>query len=1193
MLWVILAAAVVLILVWAVVLLLGLSAWIALAATAVVTLVVAVYLVVKKLLSHQSAKEIEKNIVSHGEADVESTRPDKQAEVKAMHAQFAKAVQALKSSKLARGGADALAVLPWYVIIGPSGSGKSTVLLGSGLNFPYLTGQQKGAGRVAVRGTGGTRNCEWWLCNEAVLIDTAGRYATEDEDQAEWLSFLDMLARTRSRKPINGMLVTVSASDLGGATEDGVVALASQIRERIQEVMQRLKVIVPTYLIFTKCDVIPGFVELFADLGKNDRGQIWGFTLPRPEEGVSVGEVFGSHFQELVAVIEERAAQRISEEHHVEARERIFQFSQEFAALEANLVSFAETLYAGNVYEDAPILRGAYFTSGTQQGRTVDRIMAKMAEAFGVKPGKHETAQRTVEPKVYFLRDVFKKVVIPDQKLATCNADQKWREKLKRYALAGGGALLALCLFTFPLGSYLANRSLVNSTGAIVDEVAGTLRKPAPTLAEIEPLRERVALLVKYQDEGAPFLMRLGMYRGDELRPHVRKLYAKAVRRILVEPIFRADLAEMVAFAKQFGESGEAPLGDNAKQLDRLKLHLLLTGPKGSSEPKMDAGMRNFIVRQLQERSIGSSLQSDPADPRLIGANAELFARLLSDDPSLSFPRYEDVVRILRGILARNSPWRLAIDRLVAEVEPKRFDVTLGTIMRGQVTALRSDDRVRGAFTKDGYDLVKGLLEKGDLYSEFWVLAMDPKEDKARARVRSEYFRMYIEEWQRFLQSITVDKSEVGDGHRLLALLQGLTYGEPAPLRRLFQSVATNTRLDAGAAGVDRATGWSKMLLPKVPSLPKGLLPGSGEENAIGPSHVAAQFAGFVKFGWAEAPPAPAGSPPVPPQHLPVDDYQEQLMMLRNALRDYLDMGQAAPLKEKANAARGVVRALIDSQEQDWRAVFDEILWQPIPAVGAVVMGEKCKAVQQDWCAKVAPFIRNLASRYPFNRNGDDVDLSELAQFYQPQAGKLWAFVNESLGGEVEQSGNSFKFASKPGRCGELKPILLTFLNKSKELANALFPPGAQGPSVPFSVQLQPNPKLATVWLTIDGEKIGGYLGGPPQWYSLVWPGRTPGASLRVRDIDQREELVQQGGAWGVFRLLEAGRLKNEPAGNDFAMSWNLPALGSSVSIDFKASRGESPFLGGKQGGVQKLLGMFRAPGVIPPQSIGKSLCDS
>jgi type VI secretion system protein ImpL len=70
--------------------------------------------------------------------------------------------------------------LPWYVFIGAPGSGKTTALVNSGLKFPS---DQRGS-KAAVRGVGGTRNCDWWFTDEAVFLDTAGRYTTQDSDAA-------------------------------------------------------------------------------------------------------------------------------------------------------------------------------------------------------------------------------------------------------------------------------------------------------------------------------------------------------------------------------------------------------------------------------------------------------------------------------------------------------------------------------------------------------------------------------------------------------------------------------------------------------------------------------------------------------------------------------------------------------------------------------------------------------------------------------------------------------------------------------------------------------------------------------------------------------------------------------------------------------------------------------------------------
>jgi type VI secretion system protein ImpL len=401
--------------VWAIVILFAMPPWIAVLATVAVVFGAVAFLFWGRLRARSASREIERSLGQQADAQAQAVRPDQQIEIEAMRAEFQKAVRSLKSSKLARGGADALAILPWYMIIGPPGAGKSTALRASGLKFPFLS--SRGGG---VKGVGGTRNCEWWLTNEAVILDTAGRYATEDDDRDEWLGFLDVLLRTRPRKPINGLLVAISVAEVGAETEEGVIELAKRPRDRVDEVMAHLQMVLPTYLLFTKADLIPGFVETFGDLRKNERGQIWGFTLP-PTSAGERGQAFEEHFDELLACVEERTLRRIGEERQLAARERIHGFPQQLEALRPNLTLLAEHLFAENVYQDTPALRGVYFTSGTQEGRTIDRVMTAMAEAFGIEPAA-AAAEPVIEAKSYFLRDVFAKVIFPDKNVAVRNA---------------------------------------------------------------------------------------------------------------------------------------------------------------------------------------------------------------------------------------------------------------------------------------------------------------------------------------------------------------------------------------------------------------------------------------------------------------------------------------------------------------------------------------------------------------------------------------------------------------------------------------------------------------------------------------------------------------------------------------------------------------------------------------------------
>ena len=139
-------------------------------------------------------------------------------------------------------------------------------------------------GQEAVAGVGGTRLCDWWFTDEAVLIDTAGRYTTQDSDaavdRAGWEAFLDLLKRTRAAPAAERRHRRDRPAGHRQATREARLAHAAAIRRRLKELRDRLGVRLPVYALFTKADLIAGFTEFFDDLDREKRDQVWGTTFP-------------------------------------------------------------------------------------------------------------------------------------------------------------------------------------------------------------------------------------------------------------------------------------------------------------------------------------------------------------------------------------------------------------------------------------------------------------------------------------------------------------------------------------------------------------------------------------------------------------------------------------------------------------------------------------------------------------------------------------------------------------------------------------------------------------------------------------------------------------------------------------------------------------------------------------------------
>ncbi len=142
-----------------------------------------------ELREKRKEKELEEG-VSKEEHEPDAAAVASAEELALLSERMKEALHALKRAKLGGKSRRSLYQLPWYMFIGPPGAGKTTALVNSGLRFPLADAH----GPQAVRGVGGTRNCDWWFTDEAVLIDTAGRYTTQDSDAAvdaaAWLGFL-------------------------------------------------------------------------------------------------------------------------------------------------------------------------------------------------------------------------------------------------------------------------------------------------------------------------------------------------------------------------------------------------------------------------------------------------------------------------------------------------------------------------------------------------------------------------------------------------------------------------------------------------------------------------------------------------------------------------------------------------------------------------------------------------------------------------------------------------------------------------------------------------------------------------------------------------------------------------------------------------------------------------------------------
>lgn len=768
---------------------------------------------VRQYKARRAARALEQAL--DGEADralKAAAKTGKQDEVAAVRERMAEAVKLIKTSRLGEtSGSAALYELPWYAVIGNPAAGKSSAVVKSGLKFPFAESADN-----VIQGIGGTRHCDWYFTTEGILLDTAGRYSVHEEDRSEWMGFLSLLKKHRPKAPLNGVIIAVSLAELGGNKPEFAIDLARKLRQRVQELTEKLEVFAPVYVVFTKADLIAGFVDFFEDRDRDERDKVWGATLPYDTANRSDAvSQFDSHFDVLYRGLKEASVARMSLHRGEQLPPGVLTFPLEFAALKPAMRTFINTLFEENPYQFRPIFRGFYFTSAVQEGQSTSRASERVAEQFGLQlqPG---TSAAVYSNSGFFLKELFSRVIFADRQLVQQYTS---RNKLRlRYASFFGGVLLLGALLASWTWSYMGNRQLVAHVQADLAKAQQVQEQRADLqsrLEALEILQDRLEQMQRYR-QTRPWTIGLGLYQGQAIEERLKEEYFAGLQVVMLKPATQAIagyLAEVNGHAADLrplqrlgevngvngagGATGEAALvatsaavstgsGDAAppagspyanasstnvtEAYNALKAYLML-GERGRLEPGhmsdqltrfwrtwLDANRGNMPREQVIQKaerilSYAMAQMSDPAFPQ-----QDLNLSLLDQTR-------DNLRRVIKGMPARERVYAEIKARAATRFAPVTV-VRLVTDADRQVVA--GSYAVSGAFTREAWEsYVKDAIKdaaNSELQSTDWVLKTASSDDltlegspeQIQKALTYLYKTEYVREWQKFMQGVSV-----------------------------------------------------------------------------------------------------------------------------------------------------------------------------------------------------------------------------------------------------------------------------------------------------------------------------------------------------------------------------------------------------------------------------------------------------
>ena len=1087
---------------------------------------------------------------------------DKEAQLLA--ARFNDAVQRLKASGggaswlgSMSGGGQYLYELPWYIFIGAPGSGKTTALMNAGLQF--LLGD---AAKGSVQGVGGTRNCEWWFTQDAVLVDTAGRYATQESDQAvdasAWDNFLALLKKTRPRQPINGVLLTINIQDLlqQGATERA--EHAAKLRARLQELHNKLGVRAPVYVLVTKADLIGGFNESFEALNKDERDQVWGFTFAA-DAATAADPLpgFAAQYQQLQKRLVEQLIDRLEGERDVLKRSAMFAFPQEFAALQPLLGDFLRKVFeGGGVVETAPQVRGVYFTSGTQEGSPIDRVMGALGRSFGID-GRAAAAPGG-KGKSFFLHKLLREVVFAERGLGTTDPAAERRRSLLRSSAMAGIALASVVV----LVGWAVSRARNLDHAALVAERLPALKAsvealPPPTSADVSPLP---TLLTQVHDAARtdafavdvpPLLNSLGLYQGDKLDAAAQLAYTRLLEKSLMPRV-----------ARRLEERLRAATKDNLENAyEALKTYLMLHTPEQFDAP----ALRAWITLDW-DKQYGAM----PAEQRA-ALDRHLEATLALGPPRAALARDDALISSVREMLVAYPLEYRVYSRIKRQFRPGDVpDFTLAGAAgpnAAQVFERASKEPlskgISGLYTRAGHDeLIKTSVQKVTAQlarEESWVLGIkaDPGRIKEVAlgggvidKVRRLYYEDYIKTWDALLADVKLVK--LAGLERSIAVARTLSAVD-SPLAGYLRGVSAETRLvvdPATANPLDKLAAKAKEDAAKLAGAAPVAAGGSG-----GP------LERMVDEHFKDIHRQVTGTP------APIDETLKMFGELY-AQMSAVEAAQKSKSPPPPGGGGDKIKAAAGQQPGPIRAMLEQL------ADAGASQGRSAEIAGLATELKpIAEFCnRAITGRYPFaSGSRSDVLPEDLGQLFGG-GGLMDEFFQKRLLNLVDTGTATWSYKPLGDGSKPVQAAALAEFQKAARIKEVFFRSGGKTPAMKIEIRLaEIDPALKELVLDVDGQVSKLAPGGPS--LALSWPSQRVAVQIKLgTGLGEAGPTALFEGPWALFRLFDRYEMQPSSAPEKFSLVVNLD--GKRAKVDVIAVSVFNPF-------QMREIKQFRCPAAL------------
>ncbi|MEM7020410.1 MAG: type VI secretion system protein, partial [Pseudomonadota bacterium] len=381
-------------------------------------------------------------------------------------------------------GLDARYDIPWFLMVGEYGAGKSTVL--GNTNLPQPLGQ------LASEDPNRQRTCEWWCFNKGVVLDVPGEcilYQEEEtgkyrDDDRGWHEILKLLQKNRTRRPVDGIILTIPASDLidnSPLENEELIKKADRLYKKLWRAQKAIGMRLPVYIMITKADQINGFRNFCNILPDRFEDEMFGWSNPYPLEKVYNTNLIDEAFQHIYQDLNEIQLELVTAINDIPDNDEFLLFPHELRPVFNRLRTYLDNVFKPSAMHEPFFFRGIYLT-GDAGPKSLPLMAGGAAEdTSDTLPFEPDSSDEGYRPRPVFTTQLLDSKVFPEGRIA--RPVEKAYQGRRKLLYAAQGAIVTIAGIGIATQWYAFN-SLHNETESI-KPVLHSIIKDSATLREM------------------------------------------------------------------------------------------------------------------------------------------------------------------------------------------------------------------------------------------------------------------------------------------------------------------------------------------------------------------------------------------------------------------------------------------------------------------------------------------------------------------------------------------------------------------------------------------------------------------------------------------------------------------------------------------------------------------------------------